>query len=143
LNKGFYDDLRYPGRDSSAFYSRSVKRATRAETERSIVICAIALKRYSLKHGQPPASLDPLVPEFLVAVPIDYMDGKPIKYRLNGDGGFLLYSVGEDGKDGGGDSSPMPEKTGRQNLWDRKDFVWPSPVTSEELETYRREAAKE
>ena len=110
----------------------------RAETERSLVICAIALKRYSLRHGTPPASLDALVPEFVLSVPIDYMDGKPLKYHLNADGAFVLYSVGADGKDGGGDTALLPDKTSLHNPWDRKDCVWPSPALPDEIAAYRK-----
>ena len=114
----------------------------RAETERSLAICAVALKRYSLRHGAPPESLDSLVPEFVSSVPVDYMDGKPLRYRLNADKTFMLYSVGEDGKDDGGDTALMPDKTSLRDLWDRKDFVWPAPAAPEEVEAYRKEAAK-
>ncbi len=141
-NKNVYDRLRYPGPNSVESLLRSVNRAMRAETERSIVLCAIALKRYSLRHGKSPESLDALVPEFLHSVPIDYMDGKPMRYRLKKDSSFILYSVGEDGKDDGGDGSLMSGKQSRQNLWDRKDFVWPATALPEEAEAYRKEAAK-
>src|SRR6185503_15467334 len=47
----WYDNLRYPGPNSGLTLSKVVSRAMRAETERSITICAIALKRYLLAHG--------------------------------------------------------------------------------------------
>lgn len=141
LNKSFYDKLRYPDPQSLFELSRSVNRAMKAETERSATICAVALKRYRLRHGKFPASLDALVPEILSSAPIDYMDGKPLKYRVNGDGSFALYSVSEDGKDDGGDMSPTDAKATR-NLWTRRDYVWPSPALPEEIEAYRKEAAK-
>lgn len=126
-----------------ASIAKALQRAMRAETERSVCVCAIALKRYSLRYGKFPDTLDALVPEFLSSVPIDYMDGKPLRYRLNADGSFTLYSVGEDGKDDGGDTALLPDRTSTRNLWDRKDFVWPSPATPEEVEAYRKEAASE
>jgi hypothetical protein len=141
-DKNFYNRLRYPDTESAISLSRTVARAMRAETERSMVICAVALKRFSLRHGAPPGSLDSLVPEFVSSVPVDYMDGKPLKYRLNADKTFVLYSVGEDGKDDGGDTALVPGKAGLRNLWGRKDFVWPAPALPEEIEAYRREAAK-
>jgi hypothetical protein len=141
-DRSIYDKLRYPMSESAVTLSRTVARAMRAETERSLLICAVALERYSLRHGDPPASLDALVPEFLVSLPIDYMDGKPLRYRLNADKTFTLYSVGEDGKDDGGDATLMPGKTSPQNLWNRKDFVWPAPALPEEVEAYRKEATK-
>ena len=113
----------------------------RAETDRSLTLCAIALKRYSLRYGKLPESLKMLVPEFLSSLPVDYMDGKPIKYRLHNDGSFTLYSVGEDGKDNDGDLS-LPEGSKSKDLWRRRDYVWPEPATLEEVEAYRKEAYK-
>jgi hypothetical protein len=137
--KNLYDKLRYPAPDSPFTLSGVINKAMRAETERSLVICAIALKRYSLRHGTLPASLDALVPEFLSSVPIDYMDGKPIKYGLDAGGAFVLYSVGADGKDDGGDTALLPDKTNLRNLWDRRDYVWPSPALPDEIAAYRKE----
>jgi hypothetical protein len=137
--KNLYDRLRYPTPDSSITLSGVINKAMRAETERSLVICAVALKRYALRYGAPPASLDALVPEFVSSVPIDYMDGKPIKYQLNASGAFVLYSVGADGKDDGGNATLLPDKTNPHNLWDRRDWVWPSPATPDEIAAYRKE----
>lgn len=135
----FYDRLRYPRPFALFSLSVAISKAMRAETDPSLVICAVALKRYSLRYQSPPASLDALVPEFLSSVPIDYMDGKPIKYRLDTGGSFVLYSVGADGKDDGGNFALLPDKTNRHNLWDRKDWVWPAPAQPDEIRAYRRE----
>ena len=107
-----------------------------------MVICAIALKRYGVRHGKPPAALNSLVPDFVEFVPVDYMDGQPMKYRLNADGGFVLYSVGEDANDDGGDTALRTGRTNLRNLWERKDFVWPAVASTEETETYRNESAR-
>jgi hypothetical protein len=136
-NLSFYDHLRYAVSDAPDWMSRVILRAMRAETERSMVITAIAIKRYSLRYGKPPAGLDLLVPEFVSSVPIDYMDGQPLKYHLRPEGGFTLYSVGENGKDDGGDTTLLPDQNMSQTLWNRKDFVWPSPALPEEIEAYR------
>lgn len=133
-----YDRLRYPFHNPVFTLSSSVKKTMQAETERSISLCAIALKRYFLRHGEYPATLAALVPEFLPVVPTDFMDGNPAKYRLRSDGGFMLYSAGADGNDDGGDASLSPDKWNLRNLWDRKDFVWPLPATPEEVEVYRQ-----
>jgi hypothetical protein len=140
LSRNLYDRLRYPDPQSVSALSGCVKKAMQAQTERSITVCAIALKRHALRHGKWPLSLDTLVPEFLAGVPVDYMDGKPMKYRLNAEGGFTLYSVGLDGRDDGGDVSLPPDEERVRNLWVRKDFVWPAPALPEELETCRKEA---
>lgn len=142
LNQNSYDRLRYGmAAQSLGSLSRVTVKSARAETMRSVVLCAIALKRYLLRHGKPAPDLGALVPEFLSAVPVDYMDGKPIKYLLKGDGSFVVYSVGEDGKDDGGDPT-LPEASSSRDLWKRRDYVWPAPATLEEVETYRNEAAK-
>jgi len=142
-NRGLYDRLRYPSQMSVDSLSRVLTRAMRAETERSLVLAAIALKRYALRHGGPPPSLSSLVPEFLPSVPVDYMVGQPLRFRPQPDGSFLLYSVGEDGKDEGGDTRLRPGKTNTSMLWERNDVVWPVPATAAELEVYRNDSGKE
>jgi len=99
--------------------------AIHAATERQMTLAAIALKRYQLRHGQLPPSLEALVPEFLSTVPYDYMSAKPLRYRLKPDGSYVLYSVGEDGKDDGGDPTLTPGAS--PGLWGGRDAVWPAP----------------
>jgi hypothetical protein len=135
--KTAYDKIRYPGPAASFTLSGVINKAMRAETERSLVLCAIALKRYKLLHGTAPISLETLVPEFLPSVPTDYMDGQPIRYRLETTGGFVLYSVGADGHDDRGDTALMPGNTNVRNLWGRKDCVWPVPASPEEISAAR------
>jgi hypothetical protein len=91
---------------------------------------AIALKRYQLRQGKMPTSLTALVPEYLEAVPRDLMDGQPLRYRLNADGSFVLYSVGEDAQDDGGDSRHVDSSTSQQRRdpWLGRDWVWPQVV---------------
>ncbi len=141
--QNFYDDWRFGmSAQSLASLSLAMVKSMRGETDRSMVLCAIALKRYSLRHGKPASDLSVLVPEFLPSVPTDYMDGKPMKYRLNTDGTWLLYSVGDDGHDDGGDPSPAKPSQTYRGMWRGKDVVWPSPATSEEIKSWRKEAAK-
>jgi len=106
-------------------FMRASERAVQTETERQMTLAAITLKRFQLRHGQLPPSLEALVPEFLPAVPYDYMGAKALGYRLNADGSYLLYSTGEDGKDDGGDPNPPLAKP--PGLWEGRDAVWPSP----------------
>ena len=141
-NRGIYDGLRYYSAMSFGALSRVLNRALRAETERSLVLAAIALKRYELRHGGLPESLNATVPEFLAAVPTDYMDGQPLRFRRQPDGGFVLYSVGEDGRDDAGDTSLRPDKTNVRGWWDRKDLVWPAPASEAEVEDYRAKAGR-
>jgi hypothetical protein len=117
----------------------SFKRVSSIETTRRTIITAIALKRYQLKHGNYPATLKSLVPEFLPAAPIDPVDGKPLRYKLNADGTFLLYSVGENGKDDGGDPSLEKGVESSSFYWQNPhalDWVWPQPATEAEIQNY-------
>jgi hypothetical protein len=120
---------------------RVPQRIFRTEVARQIVIVAIALKRYQLQRGAYPRELAALKPKLLAEMPHDPMDGKPLRYRLNLGGTYVLYSVGEDGKDDGGDVSPAaPSKTA---TWlQGRDWVWPLPASDEEVKMfYEREAA--
>jgi hypothetical protein len=110
-----------------AVFSRAWSTTMKNMTLHQMVIAATALKRYELRQGQPPQSLASLVPEFLAKLPHDFMDGQPLRYRLNGDGSFALYSVGEDGQDDGGDPSPAvsDKKQQTESPWAGRDWVWP------------------
>lgn len=110
--------------------------AAEAEARRRILVTAIALERYHNKHGAYPVSLDLLAPEFLKTVPVDFMDGRPLRYRLTGDGHFVLYSVGLDCVDDGGkqplpDAPRMPRNSeGFHVAPTNVDIVWPRPAAS-------------
>jgi len=116
----------------------------RVEVARQAVVTAIALKRYQLKHGDYPPNLNSLVPEFLTSVSLDPVDGKPLRYRPNADGTFVLYSIGENGKDDGGNPS-LEKGVESSNLnWQNPhalDWVWPQPATAEEVQKYYEEQA--
>ncbi len=132
-----YDAWRFPDTPSYLVLAKLINKSARAQVECSATICAIALLRFALRNGKYPDSLEFLVPSFLPAVPIDYFDGRAMKYFLNSDGRFTLYSVGEDGKDDHGDGSLNSGKIGR-SVWDRKDAIWPTPATSEEVAVFRK-----
>lgn len=138
---GIYSRIRYLPMDLRGAYEKLIFKAVHIEIGRSHVITAIALKRFHLRYGQYPDKLELLVPEFCSTIPTDWMDGKPIKYRRNEDGSYTLYSVGQDGKDEGGDLR-LSEQTRNKDWWFRRDYVWPAPATPEEVEEYRREAGK-
>ena len=134
-----FDVLKIPDlrRSFDDFSPNSMLRKTlQAEAGRNVVISAIALKRFQLKQGRLPDSLAELAPDYLPAVPIDPYDGKPLKYHPNDDGTYLLYSVGDDGVDDGGDTSLSPGKI-RSWYWQRgRDWVWPQPASPAEVENF-------
>ena len=95
----------------------------RNETDRQMLLAAIAIKRYERRNGKLPQSLADAIPSFLAKLPKDYMSGGPLHYKVT-DKTFLLYSVGEDSNDDGGDASSA-SMTNRFGLWEGKDAVWP------------------
>jgi hypothetical protein len=129
----------------------AIRHAARAEVTKNVAIAAIALKRYEFRHKQLPDSLGELVPDFLKAVPTDYLSGQPLHYRRNDDGTFTLYSVGRNGQDDGGNAAL--EKTGEtsyssSNYYDWQqdnalDWVWPQPATEEEIQKYYEAQGKQ
>jgi len=130
---GFYDRCRFPASAQvSGTAARCLLKAVNLEILRNLTLTAVALQRHQLRHGKFPDSLQALVPAFLPSVPTDEMDGQPLRYKLKTDGSFLLYSVGENGVDDGGDPAPMEGDNFRNLLRDR-DIVWPVPATREEI----------
>jgi hypothetical protein len=105
----------------------------RTQTEMNLALVACALERFRMAEGHFPDKLDALVPALLEKLPPDIMNGEPLKYRLTGDGRFVLYSVGWNEIDDGG-TYPNPRETDRKQL--RKpnsyrretgDWVWEYP----------------
>jgi hypothetical protein len=61
----------------------------------------IASKIFHNKNGQYPEKVSDLVPEFFAHEPLDPFTGKSFVYRRV-DPGFIVYSIGSNGKDDGG-----------------------------------------
>jgi hypothetical protein len=100
-NRGPYWPIKYL---AASLYSNS-----------AIVRCgrtAIAIERFRRTHGRPPERLDELVPAFLSSAPSDPFTNRPLFYRTT-EGGYAVYSVGENGADDGGDFSRPPGKAQR------------------------------
>ena len=72
----------------------------------------------------------------MASPPRDAVDAKPLRYRVRPEGGFLLYSVGENGVDDSGDASPVANSSKSFNMVRGKDWVWPQPATPEELRAW-------
>ena len=88
----------------------------RLSAERRVAAVALAAALFRADHdGRNPARLADLVPKYLPAGPADPFapDGGALKLIVRGDTGPLVYSVGEDGKDDGGDETLL----GRQLSW--------------------------
>ncbi len=86
---------------------------------------ACALERYHLAHGEYPEMLDALAPQFIAQVPHDIINGQPLHYRRTDDGQFLLYSVGWNETDDGG--QVVLTKGGSTDR-NKGDWVWQYPA---------------
>lgn len=82
---------------------RVCQRQARAEATLGTAQMAAALRLYRQSEGSYPASLDQLGP-IVPGARVDPFTGKAYGYRREGSG-FVVWSVGEDGSDGGGVSS--------------------------------------
>lgn len=115
-------------------FERFCLKTVAAETRKSLIITAIAIKRYQLKYGKTPGKNNDLVPEFLAEIPRDWFDGKTVRYVPEAGDEFRLWAVGRDGIDGGG----VSVATNKTPMFDQ-DMIWPMPAKSEEVEKKRTE----
>lgn len=81
---------------------------------------ALALRAFESKEGRLPESMAELVPKYLPAVPADPLGGAALKWNPQTK---RLYSVGEDGRDDGGDFDPGRNMKGQRD-W---GIVYPRP----------------
>lgn len=125
------------GLDANLFRTE-LKKFVLMETERKVLVTAIALERFRIVHQTYPKALAELTPTYLSVIPTDAMDGKPLRYHLKPNGTFLLYSVGEDGVDNGGDATQATNSVSSTLYWQYgRDIVWPMPATPEEIKAYK------
>ncbi len=134
LESSIYSNLQTLFTEVILYSDRLINNVMVIEAGKQLTVTAIALKRHKLRHGNFPADLAALVPEFLPAVPLDPVNAQPLHYKPNADGTFLLYSIGEDAEDNGGDPTPTNPKT----FWWQcgRDWVWPQPANAQEIEDY-------
>jgi hypothetical protein len=133
----------YPYTDCRRAWSVVMGNLTRNE----MALTAIAVKRYELRYGKSPTSLEALVPDFLKAMPRDLMDGQPLRCRLMPEQTFAIYSVGNDFIDDGG--NPMsklaagPRGAGYDSPWYGIDWVWcPGVAAGKILKATARDASE-
>ncbi len=78
---------------------------------------------YQADHGSYPVKLGDLAPDYVVEVPKDVFNDSELHYRLEGEG-YLLYSVGVNGKDDGAKSY---EDRKKDEDWDDLVVRVPAP----------------
>jgi hypothetical protein len=108
----------------------------RGQTDINLARVACALERYWQAHQQYPETLAALPPACLDKLPTDVIAGQPLKYRRTEGGQFVLYSVGWDETDDGGQFSVVDEKPSDRTAmrsWanvseEKGDWVWRYPA---------------
>ncbi len=77
-------------------------------------LAALAVERYRQTTSSAlPDSLGQLGAQGLATVPPDPFDGKPMRYRKTAPKGYVVYSIGPDRRDGGGQppvAGPAPNR---------------------------------
>lgn len=106
---------------------RTITKTTLAQGGVDLARAACALERFRLANNSYPENLQSLVPKFIDSVPLDLVNGQPLKYQRTDNGLFVLYSVGWNQTDDGGYAAMKPRgKSGDQINIDpaRGDWVW-------------------
>ena len=85
--------------------------AKTGEARLRLLMTDLAIRQFQSERGVYPNRLTELVPQFLQALPRDPFSTNGFIYRLQTNG-FLLYSVGPDGKDDGGTPAAARGKNG-------------------------------
>jgi hypothetical protein len=103
-------------------FGAASKRFASVQVSIDLARVACALERHRLAHGQYPDALDALMPSFIAQLPHDILNGQPLRYRRVDPGQFVLYSVGWNETDDGG--QVILKKDGKPDL-DKGDWGWP------------------
>jgi hypothetical protein len=102
----------------------SVKKFAAIQSSIDLARVACALERYRLAHSEYPETLGALAPQFIGQVPHDIIGGQPLHYRREANGQFVLYSVGWNETDDGGE---VALKKGGSVDRENGDWVWQYP----------------
>jgi hypothetical protein len=105
--------------------SSTVKKLAAIQASVDLARVACALERYRLAHADYPEMLGELSPQFIAKVPHDIINGQPLHYRRTDSGQFILYSVGWNETDDGGQI--VLTKNGSVDR-ENGDWVWQYPA---------------
>lgn len=94
-----------------------------AQQRHDILLLGAALATYRAEHGRYPDKLDVLSPLYLKTIPTDLFTGRPPIYRRL-ETGFIVYSVGLNGRDDGGLDNRATKDSDRK----ADDLVFRIPV---------------
>ena len=104
---------------------KAVTKFAFAQASVDLARVACALERYRFAYGEYPETLDALTPQFIEKLPHDIINGQPLHYRRTEAGQFVLYSVGWNEKDDGGQIAFT--KSGSVDRG-KGDWVWQYPA---------------
>jgi hypothetical protein len=91
----------------------SLAKKSQSDVQLQATRTILALRACQLTHGKLPPDLNALVPEFLDAVPVDDFDGQPLRYSAEKK---IVYSVGKNLKDDGGDDRNSEADSSQRHL---------------------------
>ncbi len=106
----------FPGGPPTVRHGTAICYRARCDMEAALTM--LAIEAYRRDAGRYPGKLEDLLPRYLPRLPIDYADRKPLRYRRDNDG-YLLYSIGSDGRDDGGRTA----RTDRPRSYDENPDV--------------------
>lgn len=91
--------------------------------ELRLLTVLVALQAFVLEHGQPPDSIEELVPSYLTAIPLDPLGTGPLRY-IRDRTTYKAYSYGADRDDDGGAEEDVGNGVGGDTV-----VIGPSPPT--------------
>ena len=104
--------------------SKAVSKSARMQFYVDATRVGCAIERYRLANGHLPQNLQELSPKYVDSVPNDLMDGNALKYKPDGKGGYIVYSVGWNSTDDGGQLAWRKDKKGGEVDAAKGDWVW-------------------
>ena len=108
-------------------FLRALEHIARIQTTLNQARIVCALERCRMARGQYPESLAELTPQFIGQLPLEVIDGAPMRYRRTSDGKFVLYSIGWNGTDDGGTPGLSGDTSGKPDFT-QGDWVWQFPL---------------
>ncbi|MEZ0274875.1 MAG: hypothetical protein ACAH88_08215 [Roseimicrobium sp.] len=113
-------------------FLRIVERTAYAQGLVDQAIIACALERYRIEHGGYPDTLRDLSRPGEKPLPLDILSGAPFGYRKTEDGRYILWGVGYDGTDDGGQNNEGTTARSKPTHRDYQgDWVWSYPTREE------------
>ena len=91
-------------------FAHAVRREVEGVANHRLATTALALEQFRNEEGRLPQNLEELTPDFIAGVPEDPFTGLALEYR-RAEKGYLIYSVGPDGKNDGGLEEPETKRS--------------------------------